>query len=29
MPQQRSGEGDRAERSYAGQPTPEDEEQDR
>jgi hypothetical protein len=29
MPQQRSGEGDRAERSYAGQATPEDEEQDR
>ena len=29
MPRQRSGEGDRAERSYAGQPTPEDEEQDR
>jgi hypothetical protein len=29
MPRQRSGEGDRAERSYAGQPPPDDEEQDR
>ena len=29
MPRQRSGEADRAERSYAGQPTPDDEEQDR
>jgi hypothetical protein len=29
MPRQRSGEGDRAERSYAGQATPDDEEQDR
>jgi hypothetical protein len=29
MPRQRSGEGDRAERSYAGQPAPGDEEQDR
>lgn len=27
MPRQRSGEGDRAERSYAGQATPDDEEQ--
>jgi hypothetical protein len=29
MPRQRSGEGDRAERSYAGQPPPDDEEQNR
>jgi hypothetical protein len=29
MPRQRSGEGDRAERSYAGQAPPDDEEQDR
>ena len=29
MPRQRSGEGDRAERSYAGQTPPDDEEQDR
>jgi hypothetical protein len=29
MPRQRSGEGDRAGRSYAGQATPDDEEQDR